>query len=63
MKNCIEVDVNGTMLRRDLDWQDVLRRAAAVRLVRDVDRAGRTLYEVDHASDGEIHRYLVVDHG
>jgi hypothetical protein len=62
VKNCVEVDVNGTVLRRDLDWQGILRQASAIRLVRDVDRAGLTLYEVDHTPDGATHRYLVVDY-
>jgi hypothetical protein len=62
VKNCVEVDVNGTVLRRDLDWQDVLSQAAAIRLVLGVDRAGLTLYEVDHAPHGETHRYLAVDY-
>ncbi len=62
MKNCIEVDLNGTVLRRDLDWQTILRQASAIRLVRDVDQAGLTLYEVDHSADGGTHRYLVVEY-
>ncbi len=64
MSTCVQVEQDGGGLRpvgQERDWQTVLHQAAAIRLVRDVDRAGLSLYEIDHADDGGTRRYLVTD--
>ena len=61
-RDCVEVEEGGAGLcpvGREQSWQAVLDQAAAVRLMRDTDRAGLSLYETDDADDGRTRRYLV----
>jgi hypothetical protein len=62
--DCVEVEDDSAGLRpvgREQSWQAVLDAASAVRLIRDTDRAGLSLYEIDHVDDGRTRRYLVAE--